>query len=430
MSLPNNFRKMKPEEKQATLVEMDYLTSEEQSFLNEEGLSLASAHHLIENVIGVGSLPIGLLPSLVVEGKEYLVPLMTEEPSVVAAASFGAKCLNRSGGFTVVEANRAMIGQIVFDQVDDVQRLKEQIQALAAEFSTIAKAAYPSIVERGGGYRSYAIDLYPEVHMLSLKIVVDTKDAMGANMLNTILEKVTLFLKKQLDSVDILMSILSNHAIESIVKVRGRVAVADLTKGAYQGEQVAKRIVRASVLAQTDVYRAVTHNKGIMNGMEAVALATGNDTRALEASAHAYAARSGQYKGLTTWQLSADEKTLEGTIEVPLALATVGGGTSVLPHAKVARALLQVTSAAELGTVVASVGLAQNLAALRALVSEGIQQGHMSLHYQTLAVTVGAEADEIPAVVAALKERSLVNTQVAQEVLKDLRKKSAVERLQ
>ena len=234
---------------------------------------------------------------------------------------------------------------------------------------------------RDSGYQRIEIDTFPEQHLLSLKVYVDTKDAMGANMLNTILEAITAHLKNEFPEKDALMSILSNHATASVVKVQGEIDVNDLNRGERSGEEVAHRMERASVLAQVDIHRAATHNKGVMNGIHAVVLATGNDTRGAEASAHAYASRDGQYRGIATWKYDKERGKLISTIEVPMTLAIVGGGTKVLPIAKASLDLLNVASAQELGHVVAAVGLAQNFSACRALVSEGIQQGHMILKY-------------------------------------------------
>lgn len=218
------------------------------------------------------------------------------------------------------------------------------------------------------------------------------------------------------------MSILSNHATASVVKVQGEIDVKDLARGERTGEEVAKRMERASVLAQVDIHRAATHNKGVMNGIHAVVLATGNDTRGAEASAHAYASKDGQYRGIATWRYDQERQRLIGTIEVPMTLAIVGGGTKVLPIAKASLELLNVDSAQELGHVVVAVGLAQNFGKrCRALVSEGIQQGHMSLQYKSLAIVVGAKGDEIAQVAEALKQEPRANTQVAERILQDLR---------
>ncbi|HDK2897243.1 TPA: hydroxymethylglutaryl-CoA reductase, degradative [Staphylococcus aureus] len=421
-SLDKNFRHLSRQQKLQQLVDKQWLSEEQFNILlNHPLIDEEVANSLIENVIAQGALPVGLLPNIIVDDKAYVVPMMVEEPSVVAAASYGAKLVNQTGGFKTVSSERIMIGQIVFDGVDDTEKLSADIKALEKQIHKIADEAYPSIKARGGGYQRIVIDTFPEQQLLSLKVFVDTKDAMGANMLNTILEAITAFLKNEFPQSDILMSILSNHATASVVKVQGEIDVKDLARGERTGEEVAKRMERASVLAQVDIHRAATHNKGVMNGIHAVVLATGNDTRGAEASAHAYASRDGQYRGIATWGYDQERQRLIGTIEVPMTLAIVGGGTKVLPIAKASLELLNVDSAQELGHVVAAVGLAQNFAACRALVSEGIQQGHMSLQYKSLAIVVGAKGDEIAQVAEALKQEPRANTQVAERILQDLR---------
>ncbi|KGJ26269.1 hydroxymethylglutaryl-CoA reductase, degradative [Staphylococcus haemolyticus] len=421
-SLDKTFRHLSREDKLKQLVDYGWLTDANYDVLLKNPLiNEEVANSLIENVIGQGTLPVGLLPKIIVDDKEYVVPMMVEEPSVVAAASYGAKLVNNTGGFKTVKSERLMIGQIVFDEVSDTDALAQAIYDLEPQIEQIAAEAYPSIIERGGGYRRIEIDTFPENQLLSLKVFVDTKDAMGANMLNTILEAITAHMKNEFPDRDVLMSILSNHATASVVRVQGEIDIKDLNKGNHSGEEVAQRMERASVLAQVDIHRAATHNKGVMNGIHAVVLATGNDTRGAEASAHAYASRDGQYRGIATWKFDKERGRLVGTIEVPMTLAIVGGGTKVLPIAKASLELLNVQSAQELGQVVAAVGLAQNFSACRALVSEGIQKGHMSLQYKSLAIVVGAQGDEIARVAEALKTAPKANTAKAQQILKDLR---------
>ena len=421
-SLDKTFRHLSREDKLKQLVDYGWLTDESYDVLLKNPLiNEEVANSLIENVIGQGTLPVGLLPKIIVDDKEYVVSMMVEEPSVVAAASYGAKLVNNTGGFKTVKSERLMIGQIVFDDVSDTDALAQAIYDLEPQIKQIAAEAYPSIIERGGGYRRIEIDTFPENQLLSLKVFVDTKDAMGANMLNTILEAITAHMKNEFPNRDVLMSILSNHATASVVRVQGEIDIKDLNKGDRSGEEVAQRMERASVLAQVDINRAATHNKGVMNGIHAVVLATGNDTRGAEASAHAYASRDGQYRGIATWKFDKERGRLVGTIEVPMTLAIVGGGTKVLPIAKASLELLNVQSAQELGQVVAAVGLAQNFSACRALVSEGIQKGHMSLQYKSLAIVVGAQGDEIARVAEALKTAPKANTATAQQILKDLR---------
>lgn len=421
-ALDKSFRHLSREEKLEQLVQKGWLSNENKAvLLNNPLIPEEIANSLIENVIGQGSLPVGLLPEIIVDQKPFVVPMMVEEPSVVAAASYGAKLVNQTGGFKVVSSERLMIGQIVFDGVNDTQALAQKINQLEPQIKQIADEVYPSILERDGGYRRIEIDAFSAEGLLSLKVFVDTKDAMGANMLNTILEGITAYLKNELDNIDILMSILSNHATASVVKVQGEIEVSALSKDGRNGQEVAKRMERASVLAQVDIHRAATHNKGVMNGIHAVVLATGNDTRGVEATAHAYASKDGQYRGLATWHYDEQRQTLVGTIEVPMTLATVGGGTKVLPIAKTALDLMKVDSAEQLGHVVAAVGLAQNFAACRALVSEGIQKGHMSLQYKSLAIVVGAEGKEIAQIADMLKDEPRANTATAQQLLDQLR---------
>ena len=420
--LDKGFRHLSREDKLEQLESYGWLSSDNHDILlNHPLIDEDIANSLIENVIGQGTLPVGLLPEIIVDDQPYVVPMMVEEPSVVAAASYGAKLVNNTGGFKTVSSQRLMIGQIVFDGVTDTESLSQAIQDKEAQIHQIADEAYPSIKARGGGYQKIEIDSFPKQQLLSLKVYVDTKDAMGANMLNTILEAITAHLKNEFPDKDVLMSILSNHATASVVKVQGEIDIKDLNKGGRDGEAVARRMERASVLAQVDIHRAATHNKGVMNGIHAVVLATGNDTRGAEASAHAYASRDGQYRGIATWKYDQERQRLIGTIEVPMTLAIVGGGTKVLPIAKASLDLLNVKSAQELGHVVAAVGLAQNFSACRALVSEGIQQGHMSLQYKSLAIIVGAKGDEIAQVADALKQEDKANSAKEKAILDQIR---------
>ncbi|WP_270234483.1 hydroxymethylglutaryl-CoA reductase, degradative [Staphylococcus warneri] len=420
--LDKGFRHLSREDKLEQLESYGWLSSDNHDILlNHPLIDEDIANSLIENVIGQGTLPVGLLPEIIVDDQPYVIPMMVEEPSVVAAASYGAKLVNNTGGFKTVSSQRLMIGQIVFDGVTDTESLTQAIQEKEAQIHQIADEAYPSIKARGGGYQKIEIDSFSEQQLLSLKVYVDTKDAMGANMLNTILEAITAHLKNEFPDKDVLMSILSNHATASVVKVQGEIDIKDLNKGGRDGEAVARRMERASVLAQVDIHRAATHNKGVMNGIHAVVLATGNDTRGAEASAHAYASRDGQYRGIATWKYDQERQRLIGTIEVPMTLAIVGGGTKVLPIAKASLDLLNVKSAQELGHVVAAVGLAQNFSACRALVSEGIQQGHMSLQYKSLAIIVGAKGDEIAQVADALKQEDKANSAKAKAILEQIR---------
>ncbi|GEP84403.1 putative hydroxymethylglutaryl-CoA reductase [Staphylococcus piscifermentans] len=422
-ALGKDFRHLSRKDKLQRLEENGWISKESQQELLEYPLlSEEVADSLIENVITQGALPVGLLPDIEVDGKHYAVPMMVEEPSVVAAASYGAKLVNKTGGFHVDSSERLMIGQIVFMDVEQPAELAEQLLKKENQIHQIADTAYPSILKRGGGYRKIDVDNFSEEQLVSLKVYIDTKDAMGANMMNTILEGISSFLKGEWPEINILMSILSNHATASVVRVSGEIDVADLARGDMEGTEVARRLEAASILAYVDPYRAVTHNKGVMNGIHAVVLATGNDTRSAEASAHAYACKEGQYRSMTKWEYLPEKERLRGTIEIPMTLATVGGGTKVVPIARLAQELLHVDSAQELGEVAAAVGLAQNFSACRALVSEGIQEGHMSLQYKSLAIVAGAKGAEIEKVADALKTADTANMAKAEEILADLRK--------
>ena len=389
------------------------LTASQTAELQKTALDSTIANHMIENQISETQTPMGLALNLVVDDKEYLVPLATEEPSVVAACSYGAKMAE---SFNAVIKERLLRGQIVFYDVVDAKKLITWLEQNQSLLFDVAKESYPSIVKRGGGLKE--ISWRQIENYLSVDLKVDVKDAMGANIVNGILEGVATKLRTVFPTENILFSILSNLATESLVEVSCQVPVSNLAKGG-NGYKVAEKIVVASDYAKKDPYRATTHNKGIMNGVDGVILATGNDTRAVAAAAHAYAARNGQYEGLSEWQL--DGEYLKGRLVLPLAIATVGGATKVLPKAQVALNILDVSDAKELAAVVASVGLAQNLAALRALVSEGIQKGHMALQSRSLAMTVGAKGSEIAVVSQALQKEAKMNQATAKKILAQLR---------
>ncbi|OEG14924.1 hydroxymethylglutaryl-CoA reductase, degradative [Enterococcus quebecensis] len=361
----------------------------------------------------------GVVTDVLVNEKSYTVPMATEEPSVIAACSNGTKMIRNCGGIQSKLSEGLLRGQIVFMNVTDQIHIKEKIDQSTEEIFIQAEKSYPSIVKRGGGLKRIQVRQFPEDDsFLSVDLLVDTKDAMGANILNSILEGVADLFRQWFDD-EILFSILSNYATESLVTATCEVDFSSLSKTGdlEAGKLVAEKIAAASQLAQIDPYRATTHNKGIMNGIEAVVLATGNDTRAVAASAHAYAVK-GKYRGLSEWKLTADGLT--GTIELPLAIGTVGGAISVLPKAQAALELLNVTTSKELAEVIAAVGLTQNLAALRALVTDGIQKGHMSLQARSLAMSIGAKGSEIDLIAEKLKS-GLMNQEQALAFLLELR---------
>ncbi|GBG97398.1 hydroxymethylglutaryl-CoA reductase, degradative [Lactococcus termiticola] len=406
------FYQMTPEERRMTLG----LSPEMEEVLASMSLDSEVANHLIENQISEIELPMGLAQNFSINGKSYQVPMATEEPSVIAAASNGAKI---AGDFTAMISERLMRGQIVFYAVKEAEAIERYVEQHEAELIAIAEAVYPSIVKRGGGLRAIS-SRYFEEGFLSLDFKIDVQDAMGANIVNSILEGLANHLRTLFPNEEILFSILSNYATESLVKATCAIPVEKLSKTG-NGQEVAEKIQAASQFSKLDPYRAATHNKGIMNGIEAVVLATGNDNRAASAAIHAYASKNGSYQGLTSWTLDGDQ--LKGEIKIPLAIASVGGALKLLPKAQAAMTILDIKSAKELAQVIASVGLAQNLAALRALVSEGIQKGHMSLQARTLAMNVGAKGDEIEQLTDLLKAEAVMNQAIAESLLRNLRNK-------
>lgn len=408
--MEKKFYQMTPEERRQTLD----LKEQTQEILRQMTLDEDVANNLIENQISEFELPMGLAQNFVINDKKYIIPFVTEEPSVVAAASNGAKI---AGNFTAKITQRLMRGQIVFYDLQNASKITDKISVSTDEILSVAQTAYPSIVKRGGGLREISTRLFDE-NFLSVDFKIDVRDAMGANIVNSILESIAERFRLWFPEEKILFSILSNFATESLVKVSCKIPVKKLSK-TDNGAEIADKIMAASRFAKLDPYRAATHNKGIMNGINAVVLATGNDTRAVAAGIHAFASSDGKYRGLATWWVSGD--MLLGELELPLPVATVGGGVKVLPKAQAAMEILQITEAKELAKVIAAVGLAQNLAALRALVSEGIQQGHMSLQARSLALSVGAKGEEIAQLTQLLHQSKLMNQAIAEKLLTELR---------
>ncbi len=392
------------------------LSEKSQEILSEMALDTTILDNLIENQISEFELPMGIAQNFVINEQSFLIPMVTEEPSVIAAASNGAKI---AGNFVAEIKERLMRGQIVFYDVKNSDKIANEILEKQEKIFEQAELSYPSIVKRGGGLREVSSRIFSSQKFLSVDVKVDVKDAMGANIINSILEGIAELFGNWFPDEKILFSILSNYATESLVKATCEIPVERLSKKA-DGYEIGQKIMAASQYSKIDPYRASTHNKGIMNGINAVILATGNDTRAISAAIHAYAAKDGAYQGLANWELQ--EKMLVGELEIPLPVATVGGGVKVLPKAQAAMEILDISDAKELAKVIAAVGLAQNLAALRALVSEGIQQGHMSLQARSLALSVGAQADEIAILSQQLRKEKVMNQEVAQNLLKNLRK--------
>ena len=414
------FSKKTPAERLQILKEKGLLQDEHWQLLDsQQTLPLETANQMSENVLATLALPYSLVSDFLVDGKTYQVPFVTEEPSVVAASSFAAKIIKRSGGFETEVHKRQMIGQIALYQVDNADQAIKDVLRKKKELLEQANQAYPSIVARGGGARDLWLEQKDD--FLIFYLSVDTQEAMGANMLNTMLEALTLSLE-ELTGGKSLMAILSNYATDSLVTARCVIDYRFLSRDKAEAELLADKMQLASKLAQADPYRAATHNKGIFNGIDALVLATGNDWRAVEAGAHAYASREGSYRGLSTWTVDPDKRQLHGQMTLPMPIATKGGSIGLNPAVTASFDLLGQPQAKELASLIVSVGLAQNFAALKALVSTGIQAGHMKLQAKSLALQAGAQGEEITAVANRLTAMKTFNLATAQEILADLRK--------
>ena len=418
----NGFSKKSYQERLELLKAQALLSPERQESLEQdEQMSVTVADQLSENVVGTFSLPYSLVPEVLVNGQEYTVPYVTEEPSVVAAASYASKIIKRAGGFTAQVHERRMIGQVALYQVDDPEQAQAKIASKKAELLELANQAYPSIVKRGGGARDLHVEqIKGETDFLVVYLHVDTQEAMGANMLNTMLEALKPVLE-ELSQGQSLMGILSNYATDSLVIASCRIAFRYLSRQKDQGREIAEKMALASQFAQADPYRATTHNKGIFNGIDAILIATGNDWRAIEAGAHAFASRDGHYQGLSSWRLDLETEELVGEMTLPMPVATKGGSIGLNPRVALSHELLGNPSAKELAQIIVSIGLAQNFAALKALVSTGIQQGHMKLQAKSLALLAGASESEVAPLVERLIADKTFNLETAQRYLENLR---------
>jgi hydroxymethylglutaryl-CoA reductase len=418
----SGFYRLSPQERVEILQEFADLTEEEAEALSGvAGLSQTQADHMTENVVGVFGVPMGVATNFLINGRDYLIPMAIEEPSVVAGASFAARLVRDGGGFKTSSDEPLMIGQIQVLEAGDPWGARFELLAAKERILTLANEQDPVIVKLGGGARDLEVRVVehsPVGQMLIVHLIYDTRDAMGANTVNTALEAVAP-LVAEISGGRTLLRILSNLADRRLARAKGMVPISSLAHGEFSGEEVAQGIVEAWAFAAADAYRAATHNKGIMNGIDAVVVATGNDWRAIEAGAHSYAAKSGRYTSLSAWQLDTDG-SLVGTLELPMAVGVVGGATRVHPAAKAALKLLGVKTARELAEVIAAVGLAQNLAALRALASEGIQRGHMKLHARQIAIAAGAEGEMIGRVVRAMLAENTVRLDRAEAILNQL----------
>jgi hydroxymethylglutaryl-CoA reductase len=400
------------------------LSDEEQAILSgAAGLQPDVADHMIENVVGTHSLPLGIATNFLVNGRDVLVPMVIEEPSVVAGASFAARLARAGGGFTTSSTPSLMIAQMQVLDVPNPHAARFELLSQKERLINLANQTDPVIVSLGGGARDVevrTIDSSRAGPMLVVHLIYDTRDAMGANTVNTAAEALAP-LVEEITGGRVLLRILSNLADRRLARAKCLVPAEVLgfesDGGSFEGRQVVERVVEAYAFAAADPYRAATHNKGIMNGVDAVVLATGNDWRAIEAGAHAYAARGGRYTALSHW-----EKTpggdLVGTLEMPMAVGIVGGATRVHPLPGVVLKILGVQTSRELAEIIVAVGLAQNLAALRALATEGIQRGHMSLHARQVAIAAGAIGEEIERVAAKLVKERTIRLDRAQEILR------------
>lgn len=396
------------------------------------GLSVAQADKMIENVIGIYNLPLGIGTNFIINGREVLVPMVVEEPSVVAGVSYAARLARSGGGFRTGSTRSIMIAQVQLLGVVDFEQARAKILAAKPELLAAANTS-PTIAARGGGPIDVEVRALPETltePMLVVHLLFDVLDAMGANAVNTAAEAVAPLLER-LTGGRALLRILSNLSDQRRAWAEVTIPAETFSSIHASGEEVIAGIVHANALALADPYRAATHNKGILNGIDAVAIATGNDWRAIEAGAHAYAARDGQYRGLTEWRVITDNRTsndqtegaqrklaLYGRLEMPLAVGIVGGATRVHPTAQVALKILGVSSARELAEIMVAVGLAQNLAAIRALATEGIQRGHMALHARQVAIAAGASGEEIDRIAAQLVAEGQIRMERARELLK------------
>lgn len=408
-------------ERVAIIAEWTGLNAAEQTILEGVGLSPQQANQMVENAIGVYALPLGVATNFLINGKDYLIPMVIEEPSVVAACSFAAKMARSGGGFTTSSDEPVMIGQIQVLDIDDLPAAQNRI--LVERESLIAQANDPdlTIVKLGGGARDIEVRLVEKTSigpMLVVDLLYDTRDAMGANAINTACEKLAPTIEK-ITGGRVNLKILSNLSDRRKATANCLMTAEALATENLAGELVVKSIVEAAVFAEVDPYRATTHNKGVMNGIDAVVIATGNDWRAVEAGAHAYAARDGHYTSMTRWW--ADENgNLRGSLTLPMAVGTVGGATKVHSTAKIAMKILGVASARELAEVIVSVGLAQNFAAIRALATEGIQAGHMALHARQLALAAGAQGEMVNRIVETMIAEGNIRLDRAKALVKEL----------
>jgi len=417
-----NMRNLAPADRLQRVADAVSLDAEERGALAGGGLPISIANGMIENVIGKFELPLAVATNFTINGRDYLIPMAVEEPSVVAAASYMARIVRECGGFQTSSTGPIMRAQVQILEVRDPHGARARLLREREAIVAAANAKDKLLVSLGGGCRDIEVHVFeqtPVGPMLALHILVDVRDAMGANTVNTMAEAVAPMVEKIAGGV-VRLRILSNFADLRLARAMVSVRPEALATSEYDGHRIARGIVEACAFAIVDPYRAATHNKGIMNGIDPIVIATGNDWRAIEAGTHAWAARSGRYTSLSKWEIGADD-ALVGTLEMPMALGLVGGATKTHPAARAALKVLGVQTAQELAEVTVAVGLAQNMAALRALATEGIQKGHMALHARNIAIVAGATGDEIDKVAAELARTHDVRVDRARELLEAMR---------
>jgi hydroxymethylglutaryl-CoA reductase len=417
----SGFYDLTPSERLAVVAAFGNLSPGEAAALEGAGgLNLARAEQMIENVIGTFGLPLGVATNMTINGHDYLVPMAIEEPSVVAGASYAGRLAREGGGFLADSDESVMIGQIQILEIPDPWKARFALLAARDRILRLANEQDPVIVGLGGGARDIEVRVFDSTAvgpMLVVHLLYDVRDVMGANAINTAAEALAPLLE-EITGGRVNLRILSNLADRRLARAWVRIPLDALDQEGYSGQEVGQGIVEAWAMAAVDPYRAATHNKGIMNGIDAVAIAVGNDWRAIEAGAHAYAARSGRYTALSRWGLE-DGQALAGTLELPVAAGMLGGATRVHPGAQAGLRLLGVESARELAQVLVAVGLAQNLAALRALATEGIQQGHMALHARQVALAAGATGPLVATIAERLAQEGTVRVDRAQALLRE-----------
>ncbi len=415
------FYKLSIEERLAQVASTAGLSPEDLSAWTTGGIDVEAANYMIENVVGLHTLPIGIGLNFQINGRDVLVPMVIEEPSVVAGASFMAKLVRSGGGFQTTSTPPLMIGQMQVINITNLHEAAFKLYEHKANLLAAADEIDPVLKKMGGGARDLEVRVIedsPIGSFIVIHLIYDVRDAMGANAVNTACERLAP-LVETITGGKVHLRILSNLADRRITRARCTIPVKELAFDDFSGESVRDGIITAYAFAAVDPYRAATHNKGIMNGVDAVVIATGNDWRAIEAGAHAYAARTGKYTSLSTWGKNASGD-LVGTLEMPMAVGIIGGATKVHPAARAALKLIGARTASDLAEIIVAVGLAQNMAALRALATEGIQRGHMSLHARQVAIAAGAADDMIEKVAAQMVSEKTVRIDRAEEILKNL----------